>query len=119
MELAQELADIERRARRMLESDREDPEEVYALVERFFIAMASRASPRIYRDAERRGLWSVENLDNAVDKVVDMLGRSYEVLDLWEMAWELRLGQEGSSAKQVLETLINVIEKSRRRSRLR
>jgi len=118
VELISELVDIERKARRMLREQRLDPEEVYALVERFFIAMARYASPRLYRDAEKKGLWNIEDLDNAVDRVVDMLGRSHEVLELWEMAWELRLGQ-GEDPQRVLETLIAVVEKSMRRVKLK
>jgi len=108
---------IESRARELLKSGSADRMEVYYLVESLFTELSNMIRSKHSREAARRGAWNVELLDNAVEDVVDALGGSYDALDLWESAWELRTGS-GDTLK-TLEKLINVIELvKRRRGRL-
>jgi len=104
---------IEARAREMLRSKELDKMEVYYLVETLFTELGEAIGSKQSKEAAKRGAWNVELLDDAVDSIVDALGGSYAVLDLWESAWELRVGNGDAAA--TLEKLINVIDLVRRK----
>ena len=63
---------------------------MYTLFTKLVEELAHQLGLNEVREAERRGLWTVEALDNAVEKIVDAY---YDVsslfLDCWDSLWEL------------------------------
>ncbi len=113
MEELKSIEFIESRARKLLNSGQLDPNEAYHLVESLFIELSSALHSKYSKEAAKRGLWNIELLDNAVEEIVDAYGGNYKILELWELAWELRLGQ--GNANDLLTKLLEVIDIIKRR----
>ncbi len=112
--VSESIERIECRARQLLASSNIDRDEAYRLVEWLFTELSSSIGSKFSKEASKRGTWSVELLDNAVDEIVDRCGGSYSVLELWEMAWEVRLGN--GDPRELLRKLIEVIELIKRKN---
>jgi len=106
----EELEMLRKRVLELSKDPNPDPSKVYDLVEQFFTVLAQKLGLRVVKDASKRGVWTVELLDRAVDDIVDALGGKYEVLELWEEAWELRLEKDREKALSILRKLSRVLE---------
>ncbi len=111
----QRLAELRQRIARLRSDQRRvSVEEVYSLVEETIIELAKHATPELAKRVEKRGVWTIESLDDAVDRVCDWLGGSSLILDVWDSVWEAKIGQEVDILR-VLNELEKLITKAERK----
>ncbi len=111
----QRLAKLRQRVAR-LRSDqhRVAIEEVYSLVKEAIAELAMHVTPELAKRAEKRGVWTIESLDDAVDRICDWLGGSSLVLSVWDSVWEAKTGQE-VDLQHILNELEQLIAKAERK----
>lgn len=111
----QRLAELRQRIARLRSDQRRVAiEEVYSLVEETIIELAKHATPELAKRVEKRGVWTMESLDDAVDRVCDWLGGSALVLNVWDSVWEAKTGQE-VDLQHILNELEHLIAKAERK----
>ncbi len=110
----QRLAELRQRIVRLKSGQHVAIEEVYSLVEETIIELTRHAAPELAKRVEKRGVWTIESLDDAVDRVCDWLGGSSLVLNVWDSIWEAKTGQE-ANLQHILNELEQLIAKAERK----
>ena len=116
MSLLKRIDYLKKRIEKLEAEERIPADEVLSIAEELFITAIERIDPKLHEHAMKRGVWTIEMLDSAVDKISDALGNSAMVLDLWDELWEALIDRKELN-RETLQKLKLILHRIDRRLR--
>jgi len=104
------LKNIEMRVKELIDENRSiDPDTAIEIIRE----LLKIVMPIIDKEYRNRDIVSIEDMDDAIDKLCDFLGGKYIVLDIWDTIWDTKIDRKNIDIETLrkIEKLITLVEK--------